>query len=182
MANYFLSIIFLQSQLSTERLDKAADSGDINQIFIWIITVVGGLLIIIITLLWKEYTKKTNLLETSKDDYAKKIEDLSRNYSNKIEELNNGFIKKIEDTRIETTKKSEGINTLLLSKVEEWNKQWAESEKYAMDVIKGLNKLIENGDIMTSNRHTQILDKLTTLEGNILSSIKTIKNRYNENQ
>ena len=37
---------------------------------------------------------------------------------------------------------------------------------------------MENGDIMTNNRHSQVIDKLTTLESNLLNSIKLLKETY----
>jgi hypothetical protein len=181
MGIYNLLFSLLQTNIPIEGLDKAAESGEVTKVLVWIVSVAGALLLGVVGLLWKELSKKTKQLEDSKDDYAKKIEDLTRSHLNKIDEINNTFIKRVDDVRLESTKRNDTINTLLMNKVDEWNKQWAESEKYAMDVIKGLNKLIENGDIMTSNRHTQILDKLSTLETNLINSIKLLENSFNRN-
>lgn len=174
-------LILLQTNLPTEELENAAQTGEIDRVLVWVIGVFGTLLLTIIGFLWREYSRKTKQLEDSKDDYAKKIEDLTRTHNQKMDDINNTFMRRVDDIRIETTDKNDKLNSLLMDKVDEWNKQWAESEKYAMDVIKGLNKLIENGDIMTSNRHSQILDRLTALESNLKSSIKSLQETFNKN-
>lgn len=181
MGIYKLLLILAQTQLPVDGLDKAVGHGDVNKVLVWVISIIGGLLITIVGILWREYARKNKQWEDSKDDYAKKIEDLTRAHNQKMDEINMNFIKKLEEIRVETTKKNDDTNSLLMGKVDEWNKQWAESERYAMDVIKGLNKLIENNDIMTSNRHTQILDKLTILENNLTATIKSLQESFNKN-
>lgn len=175
MGMYCMLFIMLQAQISTEGLEIAAKKGDINSILIWIVSIVSTLLLGAVAYIWNEYQRKTKQLEDSKDDYANKIEDLTRTHNNKIDDMNREFMKKLEDVRSENNKTNNSHNEILLKKVDEWNKQWAESEKYAMDVIKGLNSLIENGDIMTNNRHTQVIDRLGVLETNLLNGIKLLK-------
>lgn len=160
-------MILLQTNIPTDGLEDSAASGDVKGILIWIISILAAALLFVSGLLWRELQRKTKQLEDSKDDYADKIEDLSRTHTNKLDDINR-----------ESMKKSDNHNETLLAKVDEWNKQWAESEKYAMDVIKGLNNLIASGDAMTNNRHSQIIDKMTALETNLLNSIKLLKETF----
>ena len=178
MGIYNLLFIFLQLHIPTEGLEIAAKKGDINGILIWIVSIVSALSLGAVAYLWNEYQRKTKQLEDSKDDYADKIEDLTRSHNNKVDDINREFMKKIEEVRTENNKRNDNHNNILLNKVDEWNKQWAESEKYAMEVIKGLNGLIENGDIMTNNRHIQVIDKLTTLETNLSNNINLLKETF----
>jgi len=169
MGIHNLLLILSQTQIPIDGLESAAENGDVNGILIWIVSIVSVVLVGVSGLLWREFQRKTKQLEDSKDDYANKIEDLTRSHNNKIDDINREFMKKIENH-----------STILLNKVDEWNKQWAESEKYAMEVIKGLSGLMENSDIMTNNRHSQVLDKLTALETNLLNSIKLLKGSFKQ--
>jgi beta-lactamase regulating signal transducer with metallopeptidase domain len=92
-----LMLILLQSKISTEHLNDAVKSGNVNEVLIWIVGVLFVILVSVSGLLWGVYQKKQKQLENSKDEYANKVDEMSRSYNNKIDDINREFGKKIDD-------------------------------------------------------------------------------------
>ena len=90
----------------------------------------------------------------------------------KLEKTNKDFTDKIDEIRKDQAKKAEEIRQEMIKKEEERNREWRESEKETLQVLNGVNSVLEMSEKMKMSDTKQIMDKL----GEIKDDLETIIN------
>ena len=98
--------------------------------------------------------------------YSKK-ESIHKTYLEKINELNKTHLKKIEEINKENVEKLEKIRKEIFEKEEIKNKQWIDSEKETLNVIKGLTGVLELSEKLGRNDTSSINNNIENLNDKI---------------
>ncbi len=98
--------------------------------------------------------------------------------------INIFFFKKFEDKSTELKKfqeiyaeKIDEIRKENMIKEDERNKQWRESEKETLTVLKGVNSVLEMSEKMKENDTQKIIQNIVSLEKSMNTTIKLNKNK-----
>ena len=74
------------------------------------------------------------------------------------------IFKKLDNLQTKYTTKMDDIRIEMMTKEDERNKQWRESEKETLIVLKGVNSVLEMSEKMKENDTQKIIDKIRILE------------------
>ena len=134
------------AQISVDGLEQAAQQSVLNGVLVSIILVLFGVLVYI----FKLFLDKNNEIKKINDDRTKDLIDSEVKHQNKIDTLSRKFSTDVEDIRKNSQQKEDDRHEKSLI-----------SEREMMNVLNGVNSVMNLGDRMRQKDNKQHLDKLT---------------------
>lgn len=146
-------ILALIAQIKFEGFEEAAQQSTLFAILVSMVLVLFSIALY----LFKLYVDKNNELKKVHEDNSKNLLTLQNTHTEKID----------------------SIRTEIMNKEDERNKQWRESEKETLIVLKGVNTVLEMSEKMKENDTQKIIDKIDSLEKTGERYLNELKNSGN---
>lgn len=143
-------MLLLNAVGSTEFIE-AAQNNDMTTLLSIIIVV----LVSVIVILGREYSKKIT-----------KVNELSEQYSKNINNLHQDHATKIDDIRQQQVKHEETLN-----------KHWSESARETLQVLNGVSLVLEMGEKASKYETDKILEKIENTEKRIIDNLNNLNKK-----
>lgn len=148
-------ILMLIAQIKFEGFEEAAQQNTLFAVLVSIVLVLFGISVY----LFKLYVNKNSEIKIINAKNSENLLTLQKNHTEKIDKI-----------RLE-----------IMDKDAELNKQWRESEKETLIVLKGVNTVLEMSEKMKENDTEKIIDKIHSLEKTGERYILELKASKNDN-
>lgn len=147
---------FIIAQVNLEGFQQAAEQNTVFAILVSLVVILFGGFII----LFKRYEDKNKELKNAHVEHTKTIDTVKTEHANKIDSIRKEHAEKIDEIRQE-----------IMEKEEERTRMWRESEKETLNILNGVNTVLEMGEKMKENDTKNIIEKINNLE-KLISGLK----------